>query len=423
LPFKAPNPYARSLSMGTERLAYVLLSAAAAATACYQALRFFQFHRALASGLEFLKEGRAAEAERVLSSVPPCRESNARALPVAAMCRHNLAVALLRQRKYPEAFSVIDEVVHYYANRSPDNPHMLNALLLLARVLYKLGRYEEIVTPLKRARDFTDEHVDASSRAADIRIKLGVAYMRVGRYNKALEYLLPAAERERQSTSADRTTETQARFSLGALYLHRGNLVEAESIQEEVLATRLTESGRGDVKTLQVITNTAWLRLLQGKYDEAEALAMEVAAAAQGYEWRANSLHTLAILFTRSNRFEEAGELFSRVRQERRREFPDDHPELAKLQCDLATLRMGQGKVDAADDLLRSAREMLEAKLAGEHPLIGLVLFRTGQLRVKQGRPIEAKPLLESALAIYERTAPQHPDAVECRRALEALDI
>jgi len=301
--------------------------------------------------------------------------------------------------------------------RNPNSPGLLLALARLAHVLHRLGRYEEAVTPRVEALNFIAGHPSETEREFTLRILLGVAYMEAGDYDNALHHLLWAAGAERKGHAAENGSATAARSSLGVLYMRRGEFAEAEQLYGELIAIHSEK----DVKLFIERANFAWLRFLQGKYDESEALALEAVAAAPDEKSQNAPLHTLALLRTRSNSFAQADELFSRVEAERRRCFPADHPKVAALDCDRATLRIAQGQSTAADDLLRGALAMLQAKLPADHPLIAAALLRMGQLRVKQGRPEEAKSRLESALAIYERKVPKHPETLECRQALEAL--
>src|SRR5262249_11135950 len=146
-------------------------------------------------------------------------------------------------------------------------------------------------------------------RGLGFRIELGVAYLKAGDYDKALERLLGAADNERQAPSPTAESTTTARLNLSLLYVQRGEFEQADRLLAQVLAIRKAES---EPKAFKAIANTAWLRFLQEKYDESEALAREASADAKDEEQRIIPLHTLARLHIKFNRFAEADELLAR---------------------------------------------------------------------------------------------------------------
>jgi tetratricopeptide (TPR) repeat protein len=398
----------------------------------YRAFRANRFKSHAEAGTAALKAGEFARAEGLfLKSLRYAMTSRREWVQALIACTYNLGLALFRQRKYEQAAARFEEVVRLCSSRAPHWDLLLNAQNLLAQAYAKLGRYQETVTLYSWALEFIAEHPSSRGRLSAFQNGLGVAYMNLGEYGRALENLERSVELERQLEGDLEKASTHARFNLGVLYQQSGELDQAERIEEEVLTIREKASGRKDRSVAMVIANMAWLRCQQKRYEEAEALASEALtllegvafedAAAENKERRANVLHTLAVLRTRSRRLEEADELFTQAKVIRVGLLPPDHPRLLSLYGDIAELRMAQGRLAEAEDLLTAARNLLEAKLGTRHPHLAAVVYRLGVLRARQGRTAEAKDLLAAALAVKTRTAPRHPETEDCRKALEEL--
>lgn len=155
---------------------------------------------------------------------------------------------------------------------------------------------------------------------------------------------------------------------------------------------------------------------------EAEDLARQALNEIKGKRARGYILHTLAVLCTATGRLDEAGQLYAQLTEIRLGLMVPDHPDILRLNADIAMLRMAQGRIVEAEELLSNAQPLLEAKLGAQHPDVAEVLYRLGLLRVRQGRPAEAKDLLDAALAIKARIAPAHSETEDCRNALEGLE-
>jgi tetratricopeptide (TPR) repeat protein len=389
----------------------------------YRAILTRRFRAYEEAGRAALKAGELARAEELLTRSLRFADRN-RCLQGARMaCLHNLGLALFRQGKFEEAAARVEEVVRLCSSQQQQSKLLPKAVNLLAQIYWALGRCQDPITLYTWLLDLKTEYGSIDEPLTGAYNELGVAHMRAGDYARALTNLERAVELERQSDGDSGKASTFARNNRGALHQRSGELEQAERIWKEVLAIREKLAGEGGDRPARIRVNLAWLCCQQKRYQEAETLAREALTALESDRNRSYAFHTLAVLCSASGRLEEADDLFARVIEVRLGLMVRDHPDLLRMQADIAMLRMAHGRISQADELLTTARTLLEAKLGAEHPDVAAILYRLGVLRTRQARTSEAKDLFQAALAVKSRLAPAHPETEDCRKAFEELGL
>jgi tetratricopeptide (TPR) repeat protein len=392
------------------------------ALAVYRAFRAHQYKVYEQAGRAALNEGAPGVAEELLTkSLRYADVQHPKQRRYALACMHNLGMSLLRQGKYDEAAARLEEVAGLCSSAEPHASQTISSLALLGKIYWSMGRVQQPITVCNWILDFITEHPSVRGKLAGGHSDLASAYLRAGDYGRALVNLEKAVELERQFDGDPENASTFARSNRGVLHQKTGEFEQAEKIWEEVLAIREKSTDEKDDRPARIRANLAWLRCQQKRFQEAEDLARQVLDKIKSKRARGHVLQTLAVLCTVSGRLDEADGLFAQVSEIRLGLMVHDHPEILRLNADVAMLRMAQGRMAEAEDLLINARPLMEAKLGGRHPDVAEVLYRFGLLRERQGRTVEAKDLFESALAIKTRTAPAHPETEDCRKALEEL--
>jgi tetratricopeptide (TPR) repeat protein len=401
-------------------VAVVLCICFFAAKPIYGSILEARFKKYAEAGTAALQDGRLPEAEQFLrKSLSYTQVQTIQLRNMMIGCKQNLAQALIRLRRYAEAATQAEDAVRLLTTYAPNRADFVNALQILAETYDQLARYQEAVTVYTWAIDHLSELRSGQSALLPSYMNLSIALLRAGEYGKALAKILTAVELEKLKDPDE--AATGARLRLAHVHQERGEFPEAERVYAEVLRIREAKFGRKHEKTALAIANIAWLRCLEGRYEESDTLAREALEGLADAKAGAEVQHTMAVVCTRTGRCGEAEDLFSRVLAIRTESLIPDHPALSALKADIAELRMAQGRFDDAEALLAAAQASIESKLGADHPDVAGVYYKLARLRIRQSRPAEAKPLLEAALKTMTRTAPGHPNTAGCRAAYEAL--
>lgn len=153
-------------------------------------------------------------------------------------------------------------------------------------------------------------------------------------------------------------------------------------------------------------------RLLDaGRYVEAEPLARQIHAAAEGAfgaddPRTAFSLNNLAEVLRHLSRLGEAEELYRRVLAIQEIALPEDHPDLATAFNNVAEVVRLLGRLDEAEALHRRALAIYERALPADDPDVGASLNNLAGVLRDQGRLDEAEQIFRQALAIREQALP-----------------
>jgi tetratricopeptide (TPR) repeat protein len=149
-----------------------------------------------------------------------------RGAPENPMLAYHAADILARDREgYAEAESLVRAVV----TSSPDMPDMIEARLLLARILERQERYDAALAELEEAKTL---HPDAPQ----VYFNLTRAYQRAGRPEdaKAAAALFQELDAKEQAAS-DRDARVAVTYKQAAEALQQGKMSEAESVFRSVL--------------------------------------------------------------------------------------------------------------------------------------------------------------------------------------------
>ncbi len=154
----------------------------------------------------------------------------------------------------------------------------------------------------------------------------------------------------------------------------------------------------------------------QGRYAEAESLylrSQEIYEKALGREHPslATLLNNRASLYLDQGRYEEAEPLHQRSLEIYEKALGGEHPELAAALNNLANLYRAQGRYEEAEPLFQRSLAIKEKALGGEHPSLAVTLNNLASLYRAQGRYEEAEPLFQRSLAITEKAlGGEHPE-------------
>ncbi|MFZ1025595.1 MAG: CHAT domain-containing protein, partial [Limnoraphis robusta] len=146
----------------------------------------------------------------------------------------------------------------------------------------------------------------------------------------------------------------------------------------------------------------------QGRYSQAEPLliqALEMYQKLLGDEHPdvANSLNSLAALYTSQGRYSQAEPLLIQALEMYQKLLGDEHPDVANSLNNLAELYSSQGRYSEAETLLIQATEMFQKLLGEVHPDVALSLNNLARLYTSQGDTTGAINFLSRGLEVEEQ--------------------
>jgi len=263
------------------------------------------------------------------------------------------------------------------AHLGPRHPRTISDVTLGALLLYRRGRYGEMVAALEENVRI-DEQVagEGSMDVAQMRARLAAGYMALGRLADA-EATLRSALRVIAPPGTDSREARGQRMNLAGVQILLGRYADAES---ELAALIAAARAAKDKEPLALfLQNYAEALTRDGKHREALAAA------------------------------EEAVDLDATIFGARSRQG-------AEAQAVLGNVYVGLGKPDAALTAYRTAIAWFEKIVGPTSTQLGEPLTRMAEVELARGHAKVARPLLERAARILEHGDPV--DLARCRFAL-----
>ena len=164
-----------------------------------------------------------------------------------------------------------------------------------------------------------------------------------------------------------------------------------------------------------------------GQYPQAEPLYLESLAIRKkqfGDEHPdvATSLNNLAELYRAQGRYTEAEPLYLESLAIWKKQLGGEHPDVATSLNNLALLYQSQGRYAEAEPLYLESRAIRKKQLGDEHPLVATILNNLAGLYRAQGKYSDAEPLYLEALAIRKKQlGDEHPDVATSLNNLALL--
>jgi tetratricopeptide (TPR) repeat protein len=285
--------------------------------------------------------------------------------------------------------------VHQHALDAGDQA---TALHNLAKVCWRLGRYDQAYAYLQQALPF--------GRDASVLETLGATCFSLGRYDDAIDYYEQAALVHR--THGDRVHEATVLNNLGVIQERQGRYREVLALCRQALDIyRVAADRPGEAHALGNAGNACW-RL--GRYPEAlEHLSRSLAIHREtgAPSWEAHTLNGLGNVLASLGRHEEALEHCDRalaIQQE-----TGERADEAATLSDRGVIRRMLGKHDESiDDLVRA---LAISREIGDRGLEIQALNGLGETRHARQEPDEASDRHAAALALAGETGDRQEQA------------
>ncbi|OQE08995.1 hypothetical protein PENFLA_c121G01412 [Penicillium flavigenum] len=205
---------------------------------------------------------------------------------------------------------------------------------------------------------------------------------------------------------------------LAVAYRLEGRWEEAEQLEVQVMETSKTKLGVDHPDTLTSMANLASTYRNQGRWEEAEQLevqVMEIRKTKLGAEHPdiLTSMANLASTYRNQGRWEEAEQLEVQVMEIRKTKLGAEHPDILTSMANLASTYRNQGRWEEAEQLDVQVMETSKTKLGADHPSTLTSMANLASTLWSQGRWEEAEQLEVQVMETSKtKLGADHPDTL-----------
>ena len=359
----------------------------------------------------------AAEAEKLLKQVISDGQALLGATHPDVLVPQILLVDLYEgQTKYPEAIRV-SKAAHEaaVAGLGPTHPTTFNIAAAWVRNMRNISRYKEADAILKPLCDteervlgaYHGESIDCLVQRAGLKRVQGEIELSTALFKKVLAIQESALEEDDTLLLSTRTQHAE-------LYRIDGKYDTAK----EILLDVLDKAAEGSTVVLDAKTGLAKVYEDQGDFTNAEAVTDEIlqqekATLGENHPNTLTTMNNLAGIYRRQSRLSEAEVLYKKSLAAYRKVFGDDHLGTVSIMNNLGLVYETMGLYDEAELLLRAGLE-ISKKVLGENHMSTLAnMNNLAMLHESQGNFDQAEPHYLNAIesASWQFGA-DHPDTM-----------
>ncbi|KAJ5720577.1 uncharacterized protein N7483_008511 [Penicillium malachiteum] len=210
----------------------------------------------------------------------------------------------------------------------------------------------------------------------------------------------------------------QSTTILAEVYQLEGRWEEAEQLQLQITETRKTKLGADHTFTLNSMSHLASTLWRQGRWKEAEQLQLQIIEnrktklGANHTDTQA-SIASLSLTLMSEGRWKEAEQLQLQVMENRKTKLGVDRPDTLTSMANLALIVWHQGRWEEAEQLGLQVIENHKTKLGADHPDTLASMANLALALWKQGRYTEAEHLgLQVMEMSKKKLGADHPDTL-----------
>jgi serine/threonine-protein kinase len=368
--------------------------------------------RAVPAALKLSEVGGCADAAGLGTAGIPSTASG-RLLGGGLRARLEAARARLRSGRFKEGLTFVAPVVA--------EAHALSYAGLLGEALYVQAQLQEQAGDLKGAKDTLDGTILAAAQAKDDTLVAQAWTLLVfidGRLSRFDEALTVSQTASAAVVRAGDTPRLQSALALHTATILRakGNIAGGRELLEKAIAAQ--EKGRLDPLDRAIGLNSLGLALRdEGRLGEARetlrrALSIYEKELGPEHPSVAGILNNLATVDRLSGNVALSGTDLGRALAIWERALGPDHPNVARALTNLGPVLKEQGKYAEAHAAYERALAIKEKRLGPDHAEVASTLTNLGALLFEQDRLPEARAYHERALAIREKAMGPDSEAV-----------
>ena len=282
----------------------------------------------------------------------------------------------------------------------------------------------------RAAEELAEEKIEAKfpnqpQLQAEILHTVGVTYIGVAEYERAIELLKRSHALNKQHRDPDHSETLETMDDLAAAYTKAGKLKLALPLFKETLELRNAKLGLKDPATLQTMSNLAAAYQASGDLRQAQLLfekTLKLQQATLGHNDRVTlvTMQNLCAVLYMNKDFSGFLSLAEKTFELRKAKLGPDHPDTLRTMNSLAGAYMATRQTDRALSLWEETIKLLEAKFGLDHPttLITMYNLALAYSNVATKRHLTV-PLFEKTFKLQKaKLGLEHPDTFRTLKVL-----
>ncbi|MBI4533243.1 MAG: tetratricopeptide repeat protein [Candidatus Melainabacteria bacterium] len=371
----------------------------------------------LASGVKARKEGRYAEAERMLKESIGEAEKFGSDSPRYAASLSELAELDRIAGQYTEAESLNRKALAIRQKAlGMQVPEVAQSLNNLALLLEDKGRYSEAEPLMRQSLEIWKKKQGEESAETAVGLNnLARDLFDMGKYVEAEQLARRSLEISEKVHGLESPEVARSLVTLGQLYFKTGKYNEAKKMLQRSLDIREREHGPEHPDLIESINSLAEVSTAQRRYVDAEpllyrSLAISEKTLGADHPHVADSLNQLALLYELRLKYPQAESNYKRALEIREKALGSGHPAVAQSLTNLAWLNYAQEQYPQADSLYRRAQAISEKALEPDNPSVATTLEYYVHLLRATSRRRQATDLQAKVKAMRAKHALSNPN-------------
>ncbi len=302
----------------------------------------------------------------------------------------------------------------------------IKCIIRRGRVLGVQSKFVEAESLFEEAKVSSERFLGKTSPEYSESLSLlGMLYMNLGQYDKALPLTLESKSIREKIFGENTPPVAESLFNLARIYQETGYLEQAEQVYINVISIWEKANGKGASGALLSKNSLANVYMELGQYEKSEQLFLEVLRA---YEKDKNNLNyagflnNLAFLYGRMGLYERARAVALESKAIFERLDGKETYQYTFILGSLAAIYQASGQYHQAEQYLWESNAILEKILGKEHSLYATNLFSLALAYQESNQYEKAEEMYLATLRIREKILPTgHPAVLWCFNNLANL--
>jgi serine/threonine protein kinase len=278
---------------------------------------------------------------------------------------------------------------------------------------------------VRRAADrIGEKFADRPLLRAEMEQTIGRSYFDLGLFREARRHFEQAMIARRAAGLSRDRGALELERKVVATMIESGDLREAEARVVKLAEEQERVLGKNDPDTLTSLHSLAALYRRLAKHEEAATLQKQVyearkAVLGERHEDTLRSANNLGLIYFYLKRYDDALQIHHRTLNLRRETIGPEHPDTLVSMQNLARAYLNQKRYDEAIALFRETYDIQQRVVGPENDQALATKNNMGYAMFLQGRYREARAIFEELIPVYSKVlGPGHADTLNTRENL-----